>query len=46
MIVWVLANNPHARRFYEAMGGAVGHTKQSMVGGYPVVEQAYLWARV
>jgi len=46
MIVWVLANNPHARRFYEAMGGAVGHTKNSMVGGYPVVEQAYLWARV
>jgi GNAT superfamily N-acetyltransferase len=46
MIVWVLANNPHARRFYEAMGGAVGHTKQSTVGGYPVVEQAYLWARV
>jgi GNAT superfamily N-acetyltransferase len=46
MIVWVLANNPHARRFYEAMGGAAGHTKRSMVGGYPVVEQAYLWARV
>jgi GNAT superfamily N-acetyltransferase len=46
MIVWVLANNPHARRFYEAMGGSVGHTKHSTVGGYPVVEQAYLWARV
>lgn len=46
MIVWVLANNPHARRFYEAMGGAVGHTKQTQVGGFPVVEQAYLWERV
>ncbi|HET9988178.1 MAG TPA: GNAT family N-acetyltransferase [Kofleriaceae bacterium] len=46
MIVWVLANNPHARRFYEAMGGVAGHTKHSTVGGYPVVEQAYLWARV
>jgi len=46
MIVWVLANNPHARRFYEAMGGAVGPTKHSTVGGYAVVEQAYLWERV
>jgi len=46
MIVWVLANNPHARRFYEAMGGAVGPTKPSTVGGFAVVEQAYLWARV
>src|SRR3569832_793162 len=46
MIVWVLANNPHARRFYEAMGGALGPTKHSTGGGYAVVEQAYLWARV
>ncbi|MEO6772654.1 MAG: GNAT family N-acetyltransferase [Kofleriaceae bacterium] len=46
MIIWVLANNPHARRFYEAMGGANGPTKHSSVGGFPVVEQAYLWARV
>jgi GNAT superfamily N-acetyltransferase len=46
MIVWVLANNPHARRFYEAMGGTIGHTKQTQVGGFPVVEQAYLWDRI
>jgi GNAT superfamily N-acetyltransferase len=46
MIVWVLANNPHARRFYEAMGGAVGPTKHTQVGGFPVVEQAYVWDRV
>lgn len=46
MIVWVLANNPHACRFYEAMGGRVGHTKQTQVGGFPVLEQAYLWDRL
>lgn len=46
MIVWVLANNPHARRFYEAVGGRIGHTKQTRVGGFPVIEQAYLWDRV
>jgi GNAT superfamily N-acetyltransferase len=43
MIVWVLANNPHARRFYEAVGGRVAHTKQTHVAGFPVVEQAYVW---
>src|SRR5450432_3855633 len=46
MIVWVLANNPHARRFYEAVGGRVAHTKQTHVGGFPVVEQAYVWDHV
>lgn len=46
MIVWVLANNPHARRFYEAVGGRIGHTKQTRVAGFPVIEQAYLWDRV
>lgn len=46
MIVWVLANNPHARRFYEAQGGRVGHTKQSQVSGHTVTEQAYLWDRI
>ncbi|HEY0253898.1 MAG TPA: GNAT family N-acetyltransferase [Kofleriaceae bacterium] len=46
MIVWVLANNLHARRFYEAAGGRIGHTKQTQVGGFPVTEQAYLWDRV
>ncbi|MFT3697097.1 MAG: GNAT family N-acetyltransferase [Kofleriaceae bacterium] len=46
MIVWVLANNPHARRFYEAVGGRTGHTKQTRVDRFPVIEQAYLWDRI
>lgn len=43
MIVWVLDNNAHARKFYEAMGGRVGTRLQSTVGGFPVIEQAYVW---
>lgn len=46
MIVWVLANNPHARRFYEAAGGRIDRAKQSRVGGFPVSEQAYVWDRL
>jgi GNAT superfamily N-acetyltransferase len=46
MIVWVLANNPHARRFYEAAGGRRDRAKQTQVGGFPVVEQAYVWDRL
>jgi GNAT superfamily N-acetyltransferase len=45
MIVWVLENNQHARRFYEAMGGRQGSKLQSRVGGYPVVELSYVWDR-
>jgi GNAT superfamily N-acetyltransferase len=43
MIVWVLDNNAHARKFYESMGGRVGTRLQSTVGGFPVIEQAYVW---
>src|SRR5262249_43694923 len=46
MIVWVLENNHHARRFYEAMGGRVSSRLQSTVGGYPVIEVAYVWDRL
>jgi GNAT superfamily N-acetyltransferase len=46
MIVWVLENNHHARRFYERMGGRVGTTMRTKVGGFPVVEQAYVWERL
>jgi GNAT superfamily N-acetyltransferase len=45
MIVWVLENNHHARRFYEAMGGTPGPRFASRVGGFPVVELAYVWDR-
>ncbi len=43
LIIWVLQQNTHARRFYEAMGGREGARTQSSVRGYPVVEQAYVW---
>lgn len=46
MIVWVLENNHHARRFYEAMGGRQGGKLSSRVGGYPVVELSYIWDRL
>lgn len=46
LIVWVLEANHHARRFYEALGGRSAHQTPSMVGGFPVIEQAYVWDRV
>lgn len=45
LIIWVLENNTHARGFYEAMGGRPGPTFPSRVGGFPVVEVAYVWDR-
>ncbi len=46
MIVWVLENNHHARRFYEAMGGRAASKTGSTVRGYPVIERSYLWDRL
>ena len=46
LIIWVLVNNTHARRFYEAMGGRVGNRFQSSVAGFGVTEQAYVWDRL
>jgi GNAT superfamily N-acetyltransferase len=46
MIVWVLENNHHARRFYEAMGGRPAATLQSRVSGFPVIERSYVWDRI
>jgi hypothetical protein len=43
MIVWVLDNNHHARRFYEALGGRESSRFGSRVGGFPVTELAYVW---
>lgn len=43
MIVWVLENNQHARRFYEAMGGTINGRTHSTVRGFGVVELAYLY---
>ncbi|HUJ59491.1 MAG TPA: GNAT family N-acetyltransferase [Kofleriaceae bacterium] len=46
MIVWVLDNNQHARRFYEAMGGRMGARLRTSVGGFPVTELSYVWDRL
>ena len=46
MIVWVLENNHHARRFYEAMGGMSGGRLRTTVAGHPVVELSYIWDRL
>lgn len=46
MIVWVLDNNHHARRFYEAMGGRAATRVGSTVRGFPVVELSYVWDRL
>ena len=46
LIIWVLEDNAHARRFYEAMGGRAGARVQSSVRGFPVVEQSYVWDRL
>src|SRR5262245_11546281 len=45
MIVWVLENNHHARRFYEAMGGRAASRLQTRVAGFPVTELSYVWDR-
>ncbi|HTL37338.1 MAG TPA: GNAT family N-acetyltransferase [Kofleriaceae bacterium] len=44
MVVWVLDNNDHARRFYEALGGHASSRVQTRVGGFPVTELAYVWS--
>lgn len=46
LIIWVLENNHHARRFYEAMGGRAGSRTGSTVRGYSVVELSYVWDRL
>jgi hypothetical protein len=44
MVIWVLENNPHARRFYEAIGGRLTSSVPSWIGGHPVVEVSYRFA--
>lgn len=46
LIVWVLEENHHARRFYEALGGRASIRVRSSVAGFPVIEQAYVWHRL
>lgn len=46
LIIWVLDNNHHARRFYEAMGGRPASRMSSTVSGFPIVELSYVWDRL
>lgn len=43
LVIWVLDTNQPARRFYEAMGGRAASRTASSVGGFPVIELAYVW---
>ncbi len=44
LVIWVLDQNQHARRFYEAMGGRLSASKSSMVRGHAVLERSYVWS--
>jgi GNAT superfamily N-acetyltransferase len=46
LVIWVLENNHHARRFYEAMGGRAAATLHTTIGGHPVIERSYVWDRI
>ncbi len=46
MVVWVLAGNTRARRFYEKMGGTLVSGKQITIGGVSLDEVAYGWPDV
>jgi ribosomal protein S18 acetylase RimI-like enzyme len=43
LVIWVLDDNHHARRFYESIGGRPTAQIRTRVAGFPVVEQAYVW---
>ena len=43
MVVWVLAENRPARRFYEALGGEYIQEGQFTIGGVALPEVAYGW---
>ena len=43
MIVWVLADNHPARRFYEALGGHYARQRQIQIGGANLPEVSYGW---
>ncbi len=46
MLVWVLADNQPARRFYERLGGKLVRTQKITVGGQTVDEVGYGWPDV
>ncbi len=46
MILWVLAENHQARRFYERLGGQYCGERQVKIGDASLLEVAYGWADV
>ena len=46
MGLWVLTTNAGARRFYEAMGGRTGPTKEDVRPDVTLHEVAYIWDRL
>jgi GNAT superfamily N-acetyltransferase len=45
LLVWALAENEAARRFYRAMGGALAGRAKEHVGGRTIAKVAFLWTR-
>ena len=43
MIVWVLRDNPNARKFYERLGGVYVRTQPIAIGSTVLQEVAYGW---
>ncbi|HEY7294275.1 MAG TPA: GNAT family N-acetyltransferase [Dehalococcoidia bacterium] len=43
LLLWVLAENQPARRFYEALGGTVVRERSITIGGADLAEIAYGW---
>ena len=43
LMIWVLAANASARRFYEALGGHADQTHLRPIGGAELEEVGYLW---
>jgi ribosomal protein S18 acetylase RimI-like enzyme len=43
VLLWVLADNPPARRFYESLGGRVVKERPIEIGGSTLREVAYAW---
>ena len=43
LLIWVLAENHSARRFYEAMGGRAAETRVREIGGADLPEVGYAW---
>ena len=46
MLLWVLAANPRARAFYEALGGVVVRDQPIEIGGATFTEVAYAWSEL